>query len=166
MRTLTLTSHLSGEELKARMRQAASKEEYRRWQCLYLVEHYEVTAAFVADLSGLSPSAVYQLVEQYNHQGPESVAYKPKGGRHHAYLSLEREQALLEGLGTKAARGELLTASDIRAEVEGELGFSVSDDYLWALLKRNQWKKKTPRPQHPQKDSSSQRRFKKKMPVP
>lgn len=85
-------------------------------------------------------SAVYPLVEEYNKQGPDSVDYKVRGGRHHAYLSVAQELALLEGLGAKAARGEILTVGDIREEVERALGFSVSDDYLWGLLKRHQWK--------------------------
>ena len=162
MRTLKLAAHLSGEELKARMQQAPTKERYRRWQCLYLTQHYEVSAAYLSDLSGLSTSAVYLLIEEYNLHGPDTVEYKPKGGRHHAYLSVERETALLESLGRKAARGEILTISDIRQEVEQELGFSVSDDYLWGLLKRHHWKKKAPRPQHLKKDVKAQQTFKKK----
>jgi transposase len=127
-----------------------------------MTKNYEVTAAYLSDLSGLSTSAVYLLIEEYNLHGPESVEYKPKGGRHHAYLSVEQEEKLLEGLGAKAARGEILTVSDIREEVEKELGFSVSDDYLWGLLKRHQWKKKTPRSQHVKKDAKAQKTFKKK----
>src|SRR6476620_846220 len=118
MRTLKLTAHLSGEELKERMQQTDTKEMYRRWQCLYLAHHYELTAAYLSDLSGLSTSAIYLLIEQYNNEGPTSVEYKPKGGRHHAYLSVGQEEALLKGLGEKAARGEILTVSDIREDVE------------------------------------------------
>lgn len=161
MCTLKLAAHLSGEELKERMLQAETKELYRRWQCLYLTQSYEVTAAYLSDMSGLSISAVYLLVEQYNKQGPESVDYKARGGRHHAYLSVEQEEKLLEGLAEKAARGELLTAGNLREEVEREVGFSVSDDYLWGLLKRHRWKKKAPRPRHPKKDAGAEEGFKK-----
>lgn len=162
MRTLKLAAHLSGEQLKERMQQADTKEMYRRWQCLYLTMTYNVTAADLSDFSGLSSSAVYLLIEGYNLHGPDSVEYKPKGGRHHAYLSVEREEKLLQGLGEKAARGEILTVTDIREDVEKELGFSVSDDYLWGLFKRHQWKKKAPRPQHVKKDPKAQQSFKKK----
>lgn len=166
MRTLKLAAHFGGEELKERMQQAATKELYRRWQCLYLAHHYEVTAAYLSDLSGLSTSAIYLLIEKYNNEGPTSVEYKPKGGRNHAYLSVEQEEALLKGLGEKAGRGEILTVGDIREEVERELGFSVSDDYLWGLLKRHHWKKKAPRPQHIKKDAKAQQTFKKKSKAP
>jgi transposase len=162
MCTLKLAAHLSGEQLKERMQQADSKEMYRRWQCLYLTQRYKVTAAYLSDLTGLSTSAVYLLVEGYNKQGPDSVEHKERGGRHHAYLSVEQEEKLLESVGQKAARGEILTAQDIREEVERELGFAASDDYLWGLLKRHQWKKKAPRPQHVKKDPKAQKTFKKK----
>ena len=75
MRTLKLAAHLSGEELKERMQQAPTKELYRRWQCLYLTQRYPVTAAYLSDLSGLSISAVYLLIEAYNLHGSDSVAY-------------------------------------------------------------------------------------------
>lgn len=74
---------------------------------------------------------------------------------------MEQEEKLLEGLGEKAARGEILTAGNIREEVEREVGFSVSDDYLWGLLKRHRWKKKAPRPRHPKKDAGAEEGFKK-----
>lgn len=148
------------------MQQAGTKETYRRWQCLYLAHQYELTAAYLSDLSGLSTSAIYLLIEKYNKEGPPSVGYKPKGGRHHAYLSVDQEAALLKGLSEKAARGAILTVGDIREDVERELRFSVSDDYLWGLLKRHHWKKKAPRPQHIKKDSKAQARFKKKLKAP
>lgn len=47
MSTLKLVAQLSGEELKERMQQAGTKELYRRWQCLYLTQHYAVTATYL-----------------------------------------------------------------------------------------------------------------------
>lgn len=166
MCTLKLVSHLSAGQLKERMQKAQSIEVFRRWQCLYLVLTHAVDATFLSELSGLSKSSIYQLVERYNKQGPESVQYKERGGRHHAYLSEDQEIKLLEQLGHQAAKGQILTVLDIREVVEKQLGFSVSDDYLWSLFKRHQWKKKAPRPQHPKKDIKAQQNFKKKSTSP
>jgi transposase len=162
MSTLKLVAHLRADQLKERMQQAESIEVFRRWQCLYLVLTHAVDATFLSELSGLSKSSIYQLVEHYNGQGPDTVQYKAKGGRHHAYLSEDQELKLLENLGGKAAKGQILTVLDIRQEVEKQLGFSVSDDYLWGLFKRHQWKKKAPRPRHPNSDAAAQQSFKKK----
>lgn len=166
MCTLKLVAHLNAEQLKEHMQQAGTIEVFRRWQCLYLVLTHAVDATFLSELSSLSKSSIYKLIERYNRQGPSSVRYKERGGRHHAYLSESAEVKLLETLGQQAAKGQILTVLDIRQEVEKELGFSVSDDYLWSLFKRHQWKKKAPRPQHPKKDSRAQQSFKKKSKSP
>ena len=99
MRRLKLAFHLSGAELKKRgcSRQPA-RQLYRRWQCLYLTQAYEVTAAYLSDLSGLSTSAIYLLIEQYNLQGPDSVAYKAKGGRHHVF-KCRKGKGAFKGIG-------------------------------------------------------------------
>jgi transposase len=166
MCTLKLDAHLNAEQLKEHMQKAESIDVFRRWQCLYLVLTHAVDARFLSELSGLSKSSIYQLIERYNKQGPSSVQYKERGGRHHAYLSEAEETMLLENLGQKAAQGQILTVFDIQEEVEKELGFSVSDDYLWGLFKRHQWKKKAPRPQHPKRDARAQQNFKKKSKTP
>lgn len=66
-----------------------------------------------------------------------------------SYLSLEEEQTLMEGLRSKALSGHILTAKDLLFEIEEKLNKKVSDDYVWDLLKRHNWKKKVPRPIHP-----------------
>jgi len=48
--------------------------------------------------------------------------------------------------------------------VENKVGKAVSDDFLWDLLNRNGWKKKMPRPHHPQRDITAQAEFKKNSP--
>lgn len=53
-------------------------------------------------------------------------------------------KVLLELVAKKSLKGEILTAKDIRIEVELIVKYTVSDDYLWDLLKLNGWKKKAP----------------------
>lgn len=36
----------------------------------------------------------------------------------------------------------------------------MSDDYIWDLFKRHNWKKKMPRPEHPKKNKMAQEEFK------
>lgn len=66
MYTLKLVAHLSVEQLKEYLQQAESIDLFRRWQYLYLVLTHVVDATFLSDLSGLSKSSIYQLVERYN----------------------------------------------------------------------------------------------------
>ena len=50
---------------------------------------------------------------------------------------------------TKAKEGSIIVAKHIRKIVEAKVGKAVSDDYLWDLFNRHNWKKKMPRPEHP-----------------
>jgi len=76
-------------------------------------------------------------------------------------LTPEQEKMLLESVAQKSLKGEILTAKDIRAEVELIVKHTVSDDYLWNLFKCNGWKKKVPSPKHPMQGLVAQEEFKK-----
>lgn len=71
---------------------------------------------------------------------------------------------MMEGLKTKAKEGKVLTAKNIRTVIEKTVGQAVSDDYIWDLFKRHNWKKKMPRPQHPKHNQQAQEAFKKNFP--
>ena len=89
---------------------------------------------------------------------PRSLVTKSR-----SYLSLKEEKELLNRISEKAARGLILTMSDIRDDVEGRIGYKVSDDYLWDLFHRHGWKKKVPRPVHPKSKEGEQEEFKKNL---
>lgn len=80
-------------------------------------------------------------------------------------MSFAQEEELLKAIAEKSLKGEILTARDIREEVEKKVERSVSEDYLWDLFKRHGWKKKAPRPKHPLQDISAQDLFKKNSPM-
>jgi len=71
---------------------------------------------------------------------------------------------MMKALEKEAQAGKIITMNDIRKVVEKKVGQSVSDDYLWDLFKRHNWKKKAPRPQHPKKQQAKQEEFKKNSP--
>jgi transposase len=71
----------------------------------------------------------------------------------------------LEAIESKASKGLIKTANDMRAIVEQKVGKAVSDDYLWDLFNRHGWKKKMPRPHHPKRSLSDQQEFKKNSPT-
>lgn len=166
MRTLKLIPHLNDSELKAKLSLMAGKPEFSRWQILYLVQVAGIgSAETIAPLVNLSKSSVYKIVEGYNKSGVQGIKYTPRGGRRRYLLSLEQEASLLVSIEQKAAKGLIKTANDIRAMVEQQVGKRVSDDYLWDLLNRNNWKKKMPRPHHPKRNIEEQQTFKKNSPT-
>lgn len=166
MRKLKLVPHLSDSELKQKLKQTAGKPEFSRWQILYMIQVAGIQSAdTIAPLVNLSKPSVYKIVQGYNKSGSKAIKYSMRGGRHRFLLSLEEEALLLKTIEQKASQGLIKTAFDIRIVVEDRVGRKVSDDYLWDLLKRNGWKKKMPRPHHPQRDITSQQEFKKNSPT-
>ncbi len=165
MRKLKIKKFLTDKELKLKMKSEELSEQFKRWQCIYIIQTQPgILGAQVADMLGISIHTVYSYVEKYNLNGPESLLLVGRGGRRWSYLSLDEEKALLKKLEKKAAKGLLPTAFDIRKTVETKVGKKVSDDYLWDLLNRHNWKKKVPRPFHPKKDVKAQEDFKKNFP--
>ncbi len=161
MKTLQLKTKLTTKQIGIYFKKAKTIEEYKRWQCLYMVVSYGASASFLADLSQQSVHTIYKLVQSFNAHGAEGVELKQKGGRLRALLSIEEEKAMMKSLGDKANQGLILQAKDIKKHIEQRVGKSVSDDYLWDLFKRNGWVKQSPRPEHPHKNKAAQNNFKK-----
>ena len=68
---------------------------------------------------------------------------------------------MLNELKQNAKEGKILVAKHIKKVIEAKIGKQVSDDYIWDLFNRHNWKKKKPRPQHPKKDIEAQEALKK-----
>ena len=165
MKILKLKQHLSNSELTTSLKKSKGTKEFSRWQMLYLIQVAKVTdASQIATLQGISKPYVYQIVQGYNKKGVQFIAHKSKGGRKRSITTLDNEVVLLKELEMKAHRGEIKSAVAIKKFIEQKLERRVSEDYLWDLLKRHQWKKKVPRPHHPKADKTKQEEFKKNSP--
>lgn len=168
MPPLKLKNHLSLSELKQRLLAETDIRIFKQWQILNAVSNNPGTKAdVIASLLGTTPTIVGRYVRLYNKHGPEYLSQLKWGGRREARsnLSFAEEEELLKTIAEKSLKGEILTAKDIREEVEKKVKRSVSEDYLWDLFKRHGWKKKAPRPKHPLQDISAQDLFKKNSPM-
>jgi transposase len=63
-----------------------------------------------------------------------------------------------------AGRGQILTAPQLRGELEKLTAHRVSLAYVYRLLHRHGWRKLGPRPRHPRAQPAVQERFKKNSP--
>lgn len=164
MSVLRLKDHISLSELRERMETETDIRFFKQLQILHAVANNPgIKAGDLAQILAVGTGVIYRTVEVYNNEG---IAYKDTlqwGGRRESRstLSLDQERALLKSIEAKSLRGEILTAKDIRKEVEKQAGREVSQDYIWALFKRHGWKKKAPRPKHPKQDLAAQQGFKK-----
>lgn len=161
MRQTTIVEHLKLEELKRRMVESELREQFQRWQVIYIISTKSLRADETAQLVGVSKGTVYQWVHLYNQKGPDAFELKGRGGRRNALFSWEEEQAVLDELADKSTQGIVVVAKTVRDHVENKLGRSVSKDYAYDLLHRHGWRKVAPRPRHPQGDKRRQDDFKK-----
>jgi transposase len=164
MRILELQPHFTTQELSAKLIECTQSYKRVYWQILLSIsfnpnKKAEEYAAFL----GVTKSKVYKVVELYNLKGRGFIDNIKWGGRRAAttFMSFEAEAELMEDLKIKAKSGKVLVAKHLRKIIEDKVGKPVSDDYIWDLFKRHNWKKKMPRPEHPKKDKTLQEDFKK-----
>jgi len=164
MQKLQLEPHLTTSELSEKLTKC--KVSYKRtyWQILLSIsfnpnKKAEEYAAFLC----VTKSKIYKVVERYNKEGVSFIEDSKWGGRRAttSYLSIEEEQQMMDEIKTKAKEGSIIVAKHIRKIVEAKVGKAVSDDYLWDLFNRHNWKKKMPRPEHPKCNKEAQEEFKK-----
>ncbi len=167
MRILQLESHLTTEELSNKLTRCKKSHHRTYWQILLSVSfNPNKKAEEYALFLGVTKSKIYNVVERYNKHGADFTENLNWGGRRSAtsLMSFEEEQEMMTSLKNKAKEGKILVAKQIKKIVEKKIGKKVSDDYIWDLFKRHNWKKKMPRPEHPKKNKGAQEEFKKNSP--
>lgn len=164
MRILEVKDFLTNKELFKKMRSQRNARDFINWQIIYSVQSNPGKLAEVyASYLGVAKSKVYKVIERYNNNGVNWDSDKKWGGRREerAYLTLPEEKSLLDSLSDDAVSGKILTYNHIKTKVEDKIGHKVSDDYIWDLFNRHSWKKKAPRPTHPDGDVEKREIFKK-----
>lgn len=164
MRILQLQPHLTTSELSIKLSTCVNLHHRSYWQILLSVSfNPNKKAEEYASFLGLTKSKIYKVVELYNKNGADFTSVLNWGGRRAStsHMSFEDEEIIMKNLQKKAIDGKILVAKHIRKVIETKLGKPVSDDYIWDLFKRHNWKKKMPRPEHPKKNKEAQADFKK-----
>lgn len=164
MRILQLQPHLTTSELTARLSTCSNLHHRGYWQILLSVSfNPNKKAEEYASFLGFTKSKIYKVVELYNKNGADFTSTLNWGGRRNttSHMSFEEEQNLMNDLAVSAVNGNILVAKHIRELIEKKLGKPVSEDYIWDLFKRHNWKKKMPRSEHPKKNKEAQEEFKK-----
>jgi len=164
MRQLYLKSHLTSNQLKEKLHREKDVRIFRYWQLLYIVSTNPGKSDIdYAGMVAMGKDNVYRVVQLYNTNGKNFTQKLHWGGRRQetSYLTIKEEAELMKSLADSAKKGKVITFHDIHKRVEQRIGHKVSDDYVWDLFNRNKWKKKAPRPKHPDQNVSAQKAFKK-----
>jgi transposase len=154
----------AAEKLKTALKQAKTKSEFQRIQCLWLRASLGLNADQVAQAVGWLPASVRRLQAQYLKKGEILLKSAGRGGRRHQNLTRQEEQDLLERFTVKAKRGGMLEVSPVKLAYEKAVGHAVPKSTVYRMLARQEWRKIAPRPHHPQVNAIRQQAFKKNSP--
>jgi transposase len=160
-RYLTLTAHLTTEELYARYRRSDDAVARSHYHVLWRVSTGQ-RCPVVAHETGYSVEWIRILVQRYNDDGPAAVT----DGRHanpgHAPLLDETGMAELQhALTGPAPDGGLWNGPKVATWMAARLDRPVSAYRGWAVLRRCGYTRQVPRPTATAADRDAQNRFKK-----
>ncbi|CIX54452.1 transposase [Streptococcus pneumoniae] len=93
----------------------------------------------------------YAYRKKYEEFGLDSLLQETRGGRNHAYMTVEEEKAFLARHLKATEAGEFVTIDALFQAYKKELGRSYTRDAFYQLLKRHGWRNIMPRPEHPKK---------------
>lgn len=166
-RALTLTPHLSIEELEQHYRSCKDGKEKTRWQSIWLYAQQDKPSTLaVSQATGFSQNWVYKLIRRYNEEGPEGLVdkhWENPGGDQRAILSEEEQEALMKALQGKAPDGGLWTAPKVAKWVKEKTGKTLAATTAWTYLRQLGFSLQVPRPSHEQQATpEEQAAFKKK----
>jgi len=164
MKLLKTQPYMKDSELKSYMESQKEVRAFRDWQIIYSVQTNQgFLATKISIMLGVEKSKIYRVIQLYNKHGKNWRIYGKWGGRREerSKMSIEQESSLLKKLEKEALSGKIIIYRHVKNLVEQELGQEVSDDYIWDMFKRHNWKKKVPRQSHPKADKEKQEEYKK-----
>src|SRR3954465_13099785 len=150
----------SAERLAALLKEAKTKAEYQRIQCVWLRAALGLRASQIAAALGWQVGSVRQGHSAYLRQGEAVLRSKPSGGRHRQNLTIEQEKELLLPFLQQAEAGGVLVVAPVQAAYEA-VGRPVHHSVVYRALHRQGWRKIVPRPRHPKGDEAVREAFKK-----
>ena len=164
MRTPQSLPEGAAERLAALLKEAKSKAEYQRIQCVWLRAALGLPATQIATALGWKVGSVRQVHSDYLRHGETVLRSKPSGGRHRQNLTVEQEKELLLPFLQPAEAGGVLVVAPVQAAYEVVVGRAVHHSVVYRALHRQGWRKIMPRPKHPKASEEAQEAFKKSCP--
>jgi transposase len=139
---------------------AKTARDAKRIQCVLcrVAEHY--TAEKTGRHVGYGEATVKRIWSAYLREGEASLIGEKRGRvRAAAHLTTAQEQALLQPIKSKAARGHVTTAREIHEAHRKIVGKPLDRTVTYRLLKRHGWRKIVPLPHHPKGDPTAREEF-------
>lgn len=145
---LTISSHLSLEELEQRYRQAKTATERSHYQILWLLAQGKPSEE-VAEVTGYGRNWIYELVRSYNRIGIEALGDLRRHNRGASPKLDEVHQAkLLQALQGPAQDGGPWNGRKVADYLSELLGTPISRQQGWTYLKQMEQRLQVPHIQH------------------
>jgi transposase len=162
MRNICIRPHLTIDEIEKRRDTTKQAQQYKRWQVIWFAAQGGLRTEAIARSVGIPQRTVSNWISLYNTQGPQAYVLKPRGGSRRRHFTDAQEHAFLESLKEPAARGEIVTITQLHPRIEAHFGRKVGKGFARRMLGRHDWRSVMPRPEHPRKNTEEQEDFKKK----
>jgi transposase len=135
--------------------------EFQRFLCIWLRAECGLSTDSIAKTLGWHVNTIRFTQKDFIKRGVSALTEGTKGGRHHSLMTKEEENELLSQFEEVGKKGNILTVSNIKSALEERMGKKIHLSTVYRILKRNNWRKITPRPSHPKKDAAKSEAFKK-----
>ena len=144
---------------------STSVQALRQCQAVLLPALFGATLEQTAAVLGVGRATVARLQTTFRKQGAAGASpARNWGGRRQSLLTLEEEVAFLKPWLEKAADGNVVVVSPLRAALAQRLGKPVKPSVVYRLLARHGWRKAAPDTRHPKSKPEVQEEWKKNSP--
>jgi transposase len=158
---LTISPHLSLDELEQRYRRAQDPVARSQWQMVWLLSSGMPTAE-VARVTSYSVNWVREIARRYREDGPAGIGDRRHGNPGAApLLDAVQQEQLRAALGGPAPHGDLWTCRGVAAWMSATLGRPVSEQRGWEWMRRLGFTPQQPRPRATRAAPEAQEAFKK-----
>jgi len=149
-------------EIRQRMKIVKKANIYKRMEAVALRGEGKSNTE-VSEITKYHPKRVSQLVSLFVNGGLEKLASDGRKGGNHKNLSKEQEEEILDSFDENATAGKIITPAEIKMKYDVVLGRETKATFIYAVLKRHEWRMVMPRSQHPKKASDEEIESSKKL---
>jgi transposase len=145
---LTVTPHLTVEEVEKRYRAATDAVEARQWQVILLMSRGERTARTAA-VTTLSRDWMREVIHRYHQDGPDGIGdrrHKNPGAK--SPLTAEVLAELHGKLAQASPDGGVWSGPKVAAWLSERLGQPVDPKKAWRWMREEGYVLRRPRPRH------------------
>jgi transposase len=158
---LSLSQHLSTQELRKRYRKASNVVEKSHYQVIWLLSTGK-TPKQVGAITSYSQTWIYQLINRYNQQGESGLGDLRAANPGKKPILNDFQQAQLhQVLISPAPDGGLWNGRKVAEWMSKITGQKVSRIRGWEYLKQMEYSLKVPRPEHEESSIEEQLEWKK-----